>query len=379
MDQSVAERLAAAKAKIEAMKTRNQNPYLSGSGSMPKATPEPAPVPTNTSIALHPLLVDQRQTQVVEEKNARRREKDRYKTMAPKFSTVKANQVTAPPSGKALLQQVPAPSLNPYAPTPATAGPAPEEGGGSNSRRSRKMKFSAPGKYVLQGDALRNEVKLEELKQRIADASRKAGLDSEFDTLARSLKVGSIPFTLPGANTLQRQAPPELEWWDEAILPPASTYNDLEAGLKFITTSSESLVTHLILHPIRIAAPTDKKGEERGLMLTKKEQKKMRRQRRKAELEDKRDRQKMGLIPPDPPKVRLANLMKVLTNDAITDPTKMEAKVRREVDMRKQKHEMDNEERKMTAEERKKKDYKKMVARERKGVFAAAYKWVYRT
>jgi hypothetical protein len=33
-----------------------------------------------------------------------------------------------------------------------------------------------------------------------------------------------------------------------------------------------------------------------------KEQKKMRKQRRQAELQDKRDRIRMGLIPPDPPK-----------------------------------------------------------------------------
>jgi pre-mRNA processing factor 3 (PRP3) len=37
-------------------------------------------------------------------------------------------------------------------------------------------------------------------------------------------------------------------------------------------------------------------------MLTKKEQKKMRKQRRQAELQDKRDRIRMGLIPPDAPK-----------------------------------------------------------------------------
>ena len=109
-------------------------------------------------------------------------------------------------------------------------------------------------------------------------------------------------------------------------------------------------------------------------MLTKKEQKKMRRQRRKAELEDKRDRQKMGLIPPDPPKVRLANLMKVLTSDAVADPTKVEAKVRREVDMRRKRHEVDNEERKLTTEQKKQKEYDQMVTRERKGIWAAAFK-----
>lgn len=101
----------------------------------------------------------------------------------------------------------------------------------------------------------------------------------------------------------------------------------------------------------------------------------MRRQRRQAELEDKRDRQKMGLLPPDPPKVRLANLMKVLTSDAVQDPTKVEAKVRKEVAMRAHKHEKDNQERKLTAEERREKEYNQMVAKERNGIRGAVFKY----
>lgn len=104
---------------------------------------------------------------------------------------------------------------------------------------------------------------------------------------------------------IQRQPPPDVEWWDKAILPDGSTYDDIETSINWITTHEDSLVTHLIQHPIPIPAPGDKKVDERGLMLTKKEQKKMRRQRRKAELEDKRDRQKMGLLPPDAPKGEL--------------------------------------------------------------------------
>jgi len=144
--------------------------------------------------------------------------------------------------------------------------------------------------------------------------------------------------------------------------------------MKWITTSDR--ITHLIQHPIPIAAPGDKRQPERGLMLTKKEQKKMRRQRRQAELEDKRDRQKMGLIPPDPPKVRLANMMKVLTSDAVQDPTKVEVKIRKEVAMRAIRHEKDNQNRKLTAEERKEKEYASMQARERKGIYGAAFKSV---
>ncbi|MCO5595533.1 hypothetical protein L7F22_049578 [Adiantum nelumboides] len=96
----------------------------------------------------------------------------------------------------------------------------------------------------------------------------------------------------------------------------------------------------------------------------------MRKQRRLAEQEDKRDRIKMGLLPPDPPKgescflkepfeaytdfrsVKLSNLMRVLTSEAVADPTKVEAQVRREVAARKDKHERTNEENKLTPEER---------------------------
>ena len=182
---SVAERLAAAKARIEKLNARSTNPYLGGNTS----TPAPAaPVPnTNTSIALHPLLVAHQETNVKDEKNEKKKERERYKPMAPKFSTVKANAAASPlPT---IAPTAPAPSLNPYASTSTT--PNPEEGR-APSRKSKKLQFSQPGRYVKQGDVLRNEEKMEALRQRIAEASRKAGLDSEFDTLGRSLKVSKL-------------------------------------------------------------------------------------------------------------------------------------------------------------------------------------------
>lgn len=85
-------------------------------------------------------------------------------------------------------------------------------------------------------------------------------------------------------------------------MPDNATYDDIDKAIDWMSTASDTLVTHLVQHPIPIPAPGDKKQEERPLMLTKKEQKKSRRQRRKAEMQDKQDRQKMGLIPPDAPK-----------------------------------------------------------------------------
>ena len=88
--------------------------------------------------------------------------------------------------------------------------------------------------------------------------------------------------------------------------------------------AQDSPVTIYVQHPIPIPAPGDKnKVALKPLMLTTKvrtsavvspmiygtniittlqEQKKMRKLRRKEELQDKRDRIRMGLLPPDPPK-----------------------------------------------------------------------------
>lgn len=123
----------------------------------------------------------------------------------------------------------------------------------------------------------------------------------------------------------------------------------------------------------------------------------MRRQRRAADLRDKQDRQKMGLIPPDPPKgefgpavhplaecssssyksslsVRLANIMKVLTSAAIQDPTKVEARVRNEVAKRLRTHEETNAARALTEEQKREKIEIKKEKEEQKGLVGAAFK-----
>ena len=74
--------------------------------------------------------------------------------------------------------------------------------------------------------------------------------------------------------------------------------------------------------------------------------------------------------------VRLANLMKVLTSDAVQDPTRVEARVRREVAMRKHTHEKMNAERKLTDEQRREKIETKKAEEDKKGVLGAVFKLV---
>ena len=97
---------------------------------------------------------------------------------------------------------------------------------------------------------------------------------------------------------MQRPAPPDIEWWDAPFLPE-KTYESY--NVDFLETTAA--ITIYVQHPIQIPAPQDKiKVEPKALFLTKKEMKKMRKQRRMAALKDRQDRIKMGLLPPDPPK-----------------------------------------------------------------------------
>lgn len=49
----------------------------------------------------------------------------------------------------------------------------------------------------------------------------------------------------------------------------------------------------------------------------------MRRQRRRAETEDKTEKIRLGLVEAPAPKVKISNLMRVLGTEAVADPTKV--------------------------------------------------------
>ncbi|GAA5910380.1 U4/U6-U5 snRNP complex subunit PRP3 [Sporobolomyces salmoneus] len=366
VDPELARKIAEAKRKVEEMAARNQaaktkvNPYLSASFQGREKEPSIDPsiaARGGLSMAAHPLLMD------LKTPAAEQSKKDRYKPMAPKFSTVKANA------------RLPARSSTPSAPsTSGDAGPdslketpffdtrLSHTGAGVSGKihmgrghARNGFTFKQPGTYVKQGEALRAEARMEDLKRRITESSMKAGLQSDLEETAKKVR---------------RPPPPEVEWWDEAYLPE-KTYDSVTSE----ALDNNPLISHLVQHPISIPAPNEKNQVAlKPLFLTKKEMKKMRRMRRQAELKDKQDRQKMGLLPPDPPKVKISNMMRVLTQDAIADPTKVEAQVRREMALRERKHLKDNETRKLTPEEKRAKTEEKYVKDESKGIQAIAFK-----
>ncbi|KAA1084056.1 hypothetical protein PGT21_015814 [Puccinia graminis f. sp. tritici] len=363
IDPNLAKKVAEARKTVEQLTAKAKNPYLSG----PSDPVEPVSM---TTTGVHPLLIG-----LDKGSSSGSGPSDRYKPMVPKFATVKAN-VAKPtshaPKKKDLYQTSQAEAdpvaldnrSNPHF-DKSLAGPIGDPSGLVKTRATRSLRFNPKGKYIRLAEQVRAEVRLEELKRRIAESSRKAGLDGEIEAVEKQVR---------------RPEPPDCEWWDEDYLPNRS-YNDLDDGTasKFIN-STESPITIYVQHPIQLPAPGDKDAVAlKPLKLTKKEQRKMRRQRRMAELQDKQDRQRMGLLPPDPPKVKLSNMMKVLTSDAVADPTKIEARVRREMLQRKKTHEQANEKRKLTDEERKQKLEDKRQADESKGILTTVYKIKYLT
>ncbi|KAJ2750984.1 U4/U5/U6 small nuclear ribonucleoprotein prp3, partial [Coemansia nantahalensis] len=82
----------------------------------------------------------------------------------------------------------------------------------------------------------------------------------------------------------------------------------------------------------------------------------------------------LGLLPPEPPKVKLSNFMRVLASQSVPDPTRLEAEVRKQAQARVARHEADNAARKLTKEQRHEKLRAKTAADEQKGLVSAAFR-----
>ena len=133
-------------------------------------------------MAAHPLLLDTSTP-------APQSKKDRYKPMQPKFASIRANARNAPTPPPA---PPPAPTVakeNPYAAAAASASAETGFEGAPRERVGRTLRFNPKGKYVSIANQVRQDAQLEALKQRIAESARKAGLDSEFDTLEKNIRV----------------------------------------------------------------------------------------------------------------------------------------------------------------------------------------------
>ncbi|KAJ1876050.1 U4/U5/U6 small nuclear ribonucleoprotein prp3 [Coemansia sp. RSA 990] len=308
------------------------------------------PTEMNKANEIHPMLRDD-----FTFKLSNKHKKPRLSTMPP-VSSIKANQRKPEIAKLKVEHTVPEgytdPSQNPYFdPSLGRNSHKPQ----THRRRNKPFSFIRPGRYVEKAEKERAAAKMEQLKQEIASNAEQEKLEEE------AMDLGGIRFA----------EPPEVEWWDAPFLQEPNYKSE------FKITGPESLCSIYVQHPVPIEPPLAIRNQSQApaqLILTRKERKKLRRQRRLEEQQEKRDKVMLGLLPPPPPKLKMSNFMRVMANDSTLDPTKMEAEVRRQMQARKDKHEADNQARKLTKEQRREKNEIKEKEEERKGMVRAAFR-----
>jgi U4/U6 small nuclear ribonucleoprotein PRP3 len=130
-------------------------------------------------------------------------------------------------------------------------------------------------------------------------------------------------------------------------------YTHIDDPKRLKLDTSDSIITHYIQHPVLLEPPQEKNvPAPKPMFLTAKEQAKLRRQRRMVDLKEQQAKIRLGLEPAPPPKVKKGNLMRVLGEEAVKDPTAVEARVNREIAERHTKHLDTNEDRKLTKEQK---------------------------
>ncbi|KAF2195551.1 PRP3-domain-containing protein [Zopfia rhizophila CBS 207.26] len=353
-------RLAAVRARMAALKAGKS---LSGSTDAPPVRPPPShgpPIPPpppefeqdgprpkgGLSIGLHPALM-----------GGDSRDEGRSKgkgSMAPRFATTLANRRTESPVPEKKQLDLSGPNMeelkqNPYFDPNIKSG-APK------NRVSRSLVFNQKGKYLEQGAKLRQQAKLEEIKAHIARQARQAGLDENNE---RGFII---------------QPPPDVEWWDEGMLED-KTYHCIANPAKVKITTKDSIITAYVQHPVLLKPPQEQRLVQiKPMYLTQKEQAKLRRMRRAADLKEHQAKIRLGLEPPPPPKVKRGNMMRVMGEQAIADPTAVEMLVETQIRERADAHDKANEERKLTKEQRHAKLAEQQQKDAQKGLYMCVFK-----
>lgn len=203
-------------------------------------------------------------------------------------------------------------------------------------------------------------------KQRLEEA-RELAIQSEKEIIERQRReeqakerlikilAGELPDDSVGEDKYIKQIEdvPKVEWWDRVYLD-----DDMHIRKKYfedqkdVDSDDESddeerfgPSIRYVHHPVPVQT-NNSKNVVAKVYLTKNEQKKIRRNRRKLLREEKETRVKLGVDPKPEPKVRLSNMMSVYEhNSNIVDPTKWEQTVKEQVESRRQKHIQENENR----------------------------------
>ncbi|CAI9091521.1 OLC1v1026577C1 [Oldenlandia corymbosa var. corymbosa] len=226
--------------------------------------------------------------------------------------------------------------------------------------RPKRMSFQfvEEGKWSKDAETLRlksqfGEARAKELKAKqaqLAKAKAEPDINPNLIEVSERVVVKEKP----------KEVIPEVEWWDIPLLL-SGNYNDIIDGDLTDDKLKMDKITIYVEHPRPIEPPVEPTlPPPQPLKLTKKEQKKLRTQRRLLREKDKQDMIRQGLLEPPKPKVKMSNLHKVLGTEATQDPTKLEREIRNAALEREQAHIDRNIARKLTPAERREKKERKL-------------------
>ncbi|CAM9894544.1 unnamed protein product [Ascophyllum nodosum] len=288
--------------------------------------------------------------------------------------------------------------------------------GSRDKRAKRAFNFVEEGTYVKQGENLRFREHRKLISGRLSGRKRAEQLDAaegeKGSKLSTSLaaygsaaveEVGGVSeaaAAAAGAGVAEKDkdaVPPlreagdeavETEWWDEAFLTRemrdeeaggklAPETNNVEALYEFLKLENSKFYAY-VQHPKKQEAAVTASavaggkatgtggvdvGEEAAMKvyLTKKERKRIRRTTRMEREREKQDKIALGLLPPPEPKMKMSNFMQVLGDQAVVDPSKIEALVMGQVARRKAEHDARNQAAKLTPQEKREKKKRKLL------------------
>jgi len=205
-------------------------------------------------------------------------------------------------------------------------------------RRQKALSFIKQGKFQRKAQALR----MEQISQQLRKDNTIVGKTGEGIQIlpSRPIHVDELP---------------DIEWWDEKVLGNNSSYEDFKAD---VVPPTVSLKVH---HPVALAPPCEEEPPApRPLMLTKKERKKIRRMNKLDKERERQDLVSAGLAAPKEPRLKLSNMMAILMDEAISDPSAVEKKVREQMARRAQAHLEHNASRKLSKQQKREKMRKKL-------------------
>ncbi|XP_057778718.1 protein RDM16-like isoform X2 [Salvia miltiorrhiza] len=220
------------------------------------------------------------------------------------------------------------------------------------------MQFVEEGKWSKDAESIKlrsqfGEAKTKELKAKQAQLAK---AKAEPDINPNLIEVGERVIT----KEKPKESIPDVEWWDVPFLRSGS-YGDIIDGRIDVDNIKMDKITIYVEHPRPIEPPAEPAPPPpQPLKLTKKEQKKLRTQRRLAREKDRQEMIRLGVLEPPKPKVKMSNLMKVLGSEATQDPTKLEMEIRSAAAEREQAHIDRNIARKLTPAERRGKKERKL-------------------